>query len=51
MKEKKQSFPNNFFTKTRPQAKGNKEETIPFEWSKNVVNGKSKVEIISAKNN
>lgn len=52
MEEKKRpTFPNGFFTKLRPQVneKKSKEKTTPFKWSKNVLNGKSKVKIVSLK--
>lgn len=54
--EKKESpakFPKGFFTQPRPTV-STKEATknvIPFKWSNNVINGKSKVKIVSAKSN
>lgn len=50
MEEKKRpTFPKGFFTKLRPQVNERKvkEKTTPFKWSKNVLNGKSKVKIVS----
>lgn len=48
-KKKKPTFPKGFFTQARPQV--SKKESLknitPFEWSKNVLNGKSKVKIVS----
>lgn len=48
-KEKKRfAFPKGFFTKDRPHAdKHNDKDMIPFKWSENVLNGKSKVKIVS----
>ena len=46
---KKFSFPKGFFTKSRPHATKQDEDYIPFEWSKNVLNGKSKAKIVSLK--
>ena len=51
--EKKESskFPKGFFTQPRPtiSMKEAIKDDIPFEWSENVLNGKSKVKIVSAK--
>lgn len=49
MKEKRKTvFPKGFFTQPRPHAtKQDKEDIIPFQWSENVLNGKSKVKIVS----
>ena len=50
MEEKKgPTFPKDFFTKIRPQVNKRKakEKTTPFKWSKNVLNGKSKVKIVA----
>ena len=52
MDKKKKVFPKDFFTKIKPhniQDNKAKEKDIPFEWSENVVSGKSKVKIISSK--
>lgn len=43
-------FPKDFFTKTRPHAKKErKEDSIPFKWSKEVLSGKEKAILFSAK--
>ncbi len=54
MKEKKNNiskFPKGFFTNIKTSkvvhSKDPEEYDKPFEWSKNVLNGKSKVQIIS----
>ena len=39
-------FPKDFFTKTRPHAK---KDSIPFKWSKEVLSGKEKAILVSAK--
>lgn len=50
MKERKIIFPKGFFTQTRPHTiKQNNEDLTPFQWSENVLNGKSKVKIVSLK--
>lgn len=53
--EKKESvkFPKDFFTKSRPtiSLKEALKDVVPFEWSENVLKGKSKVKIVSAKSN
>ncbi|MBQ9071644.1 MAG: hypothetical protein IJY25_00605 [Bacilli bacterium] len=48
-KKKRPTFPKGFFTKSRPTitTKEALKDVIPFEWSKNVLNGKSKVKIVS----
>lgn len=60
MNEKKTNtnFPKGFFTSIKPckinHSKESKDYNKPFEWSKNVLNGKSKVKLVSnklAKNN
>ena len=48
-KEQKVKFPKGFFTKNRPHAAKQDKDCIPFEWSENVLNGKSKVKIVSLK--
>ncbi len=49
-KNKETIFPKGFFTKTRPHAnKGEKIDSIPFKWSKKVLKGKTKVEIVGMK--
>ena len=53
MKKKEcHKFPKGFFTQPRPTI--NMKEALnnvtPFKWSNNVLKGKSKVKIISAKN-
>ena len=52
-KKKRPTFPKGFFTKPRPTitAKETLKDVIPFEWSKNVINGKSKVKIVSLESN
>lgn len=52
-KKEKPNFPKGFFTQHRPtvSAKEALKDIIPFEWSDNVTNGKSKVKIVSLKNN
>lgn len=53
--EKKESpkFPKGFFTQPRPtiSMKEALKDVVPFQWSENVLKGKSKVKIVSAKNN
>lgn len=53
--EKKESsrFPKGFFKQPRPTTSMKEaiKDDVPFEWSKNVLNGKSKVKIVSAKDN
>ena len=53
--EKKESpkFPKGFFTQPRPtiSIKEALRDIVPFEWSENVLKGKSKVKIVSAKKN
>ena len=53
--EKKESlkFPKGFFTQHRPtiSMKEALKDVIPFRWSENVLKGKSKVKIVSKKNN
>ena len=53
--EKKEcpKFPEGFFTQPRPTVdmKEATKNIIPFKWSNNVLKGKSKVKIVSAKNN
>lgn len=49
-RKEKKTFPNGFFTKSRPQinpGKNPKDKDTPFEWSKSVLEGKSKIEIVS----
>lgn len=52
-KKERLKFPKGFFTQPRPtvSTKETLEDTIPFQWSENVLKGKSKVKIVSAKNN
>lgn len=49
--EKKQrpTFPKSFFTQPRPHVtkKEALEDSIPFKWSSNVLEGKSKVKIVA----
>ena len=43
-------FPKNFFSTSRPHAqKERKEDSIPFKWSKEVLSGKEKAILVSAK--
>ncbi len=53
--EKKESpkFPKGFFTQPRPtiSMKEALKDVSPFEWSENILKGKSKVKIVSTKNN
>ncbi len=56
MKEKKTNtskFPKGFFTSIKPcksiHSNEPKEKDIPFKWSENVLNGNSKVKIVSLK--
>ena len=50
--KKKTTFPKDFFTQPRPHAKKEiSNDDIPFKWSKNVINGKSKVKIVSIQKN
>lgn len=46
-------FPKDFFKQSRPtiSVKEALKDVVPFEWSDNVLKGKSKVKIVSAKNN
>ena len=46
-------FPKDFFKQQRPilSMKESLKGTIPFKWSKNVLNGNSKVKITSPKTN
>ncbi len=51
-KKKITKFPKGFFASIKPckiNHSKNFEEDLPFEWSENVLNGKSKVKIVSAK--
>lgn len=51
MKKKKVTkFPKDFFTQSRStiSMKEALKDSIPFEWSENVLKGKSKVKIVSA---
>ncbi len=51
-KKKITKFPKGFFTSIKPcriNHSKNSEEDLPFEWSENVLNGKSKVKLVSAK--
>lgn len=52
--QKKQikTFPKGFFTQSRPQISMKEaiKDVIPFKWSDNVLNGKSKVVIVASKN-
>ena len=52
-KKKITKFPKGFFTSIKPckinHSKNLEEEDLPFEWSENVLNGKSKVKLVSAK--
>lgn len=47
-------FPKGFFTSIKPckiiSSKNPEDYDKPFEWSKNVLNGKSKVKLVSLKN-
>ncbi len=55
MSEKKSNtkFPKGFFTSIKPckinHSKDSKDYDKPFEWSKNTLNGKSKVKLVSSK--
>ena len=53
-KTKNSKFPKGFFTSIKSNntnhSKNPKEYDKPFEWSKNVLNGKSIVKIVSNKN-
>ena len=51
--KEKSKFPKGFFTQPRPaiSMKEAIKDITPFEWSKNVLNGKSKIKIVSAKDN
>ena len=53
--EKKESpkFRKGFFIQPRPtiSMKEALKDAIPFKWNENVLKGKSKVKIVSAKNN
>jgi len=53
MKKENINFPKDFFIQPRPtiSMKESLKDSHPFKWSKNVLNGKSKVKIVSAKNN
>lgn len=46
-------FPKGFFTNIKPckttSSKSSKEYDKPFEWSENVLNGKSKVKLVALK--
>ena len=42
-------FPKGFFTQSRPHVKKQNKDDKPFEWDKNILEGKSKVKIVSAK--
>ena len=48
-KLKKIKFPKGFFTQPRQHLdrKENKEDCIPFKWDKKVLEGKTKVKIVS----
>ena len=50
-KEKVKKLPKSFFSQPRPtiSLKEALKDVTPFEWSENVLNGKSKVKIVSAK--
>lgn len=48
-KRKKIKFPKDFFTKSRPHASKQEKDYIPFQWSENVLSGKSKAKIVSLK--
>ncbi len=52
-KKEKPKFPKGFFKQPRPtiSVKESLKDTVPFIWSKNVVEGKSKVTIVSEKRN
>ena len=52
-KKRSQKFPKDFFIQPRPtlSTKEALKDVIPFKWSENVLKGKSKVKIVSAKNN
>lgn len=48
-KKEKITFPNGFFTQSRPHVKNEKKldnKAAPFKWSKNVLKGKSEVKIV-----
>jgi len=50
-KKENSKFPKVFFTQPRPtlSIKEAMKDAVPFEWSENVLNGKSQVKIVSAK--
>jgi hypothetical protein len=52
-KKENSKFPEGFFTQPRPtiSMKEAIKDVVPFKWSKNVLNGNSKVKIISVKDN
>ncbi len=50
MKNKKVSFPKGFFSNMKSKNNdfiNTKEKELSFKWSKNVLNGKSKVRIVA----
>lgn len=49
--EQHSRFPKNFFTQPRPtiSMKESLKDVIPFKWSDDVLKGKSKIKIVSAK--
>ncbi len=51
VKKNRPKFPKGFFSQPRPtiSLKEALKDVIPFEWSENVLNGKSKVKLVSAK--
>ncbi len=52
-KTKNTKFPKGFFTSIKPckinHSKNSKDYEKPFEWSDNVLNGKSKVKLVQSK--
>ena len=51
-KSEKSKFPEDFFTQSRPKISSKEalKDVVPFNWSKNVLKGNSKVKIVSGKN-
>lgn len=49
-KKEKTVFQKGFFTQSRPHVKKQDSSTKPFDWDKNILEGKSKVKIVSTKN-
>ena len=51
MEKKESKFPKGFFRQSRPtiDMKESLKDNLPFKWSSSVLNGRSKVKIVSAK--